>query len=92
MKEYGPDDLDATRMLLKCSPDIPVFVGHNPMWNWGEQDSIWIDPLGIPRHVILYDTLENRCPYISVKNSFTYSVKYADRATAPRRFVLDDYR
>ena len=92
MKEYGPEDLDATRTLLGCPAETPVFVGHNPMWKWGEDDSVWIDALGTRHHVILYDTLETKCPYISVKGSFTYLVKYADLAIAPRRFVLDDYR
>jgi len=92
MKEYGPEDLDEARRLLGCPSEIPIFVGHNPMWKWGEQDSIWIDALGTRHHVILYDTLETKCPYISVKGSFTYKVKYADLAIAPRRFVLDDYR
>ena len=92
MKEYGPEDLEATRRLLGCAPEIPVFVGHNPMWNWGDDDSIWVNPMGTPNHVILYDTLETRCPYVSVKGSFAYKVKYAELAIAPRRFVLDDYR
>ena len=92
MKEYGPDDLVKMRELLECPPEMPIFVGHNPLWNLGEEDSIWIDVLGTRNHVILYDTLETRCPYISVKGSFIYSVKYADLAIAPRRFVLDDYR
>jgi hypothetical protein len=92
MKEYGPEDLDATRKLLGCPAEIPIFVGHNPMWKWGEEDSIWIDALGTRHHVILYDTLETKCPYISVKGSLTYTVKYADLALAPRRFVLDDYK
>jgi predicted phosphodiesterase len=92
MKEYGPEDLDAMRKLLGCPAEIPIFVGHNPMWKWGEEDSIWIDALGTQHHVILYDTLETKCPYISVKGSVTYTVKYADLAIAPRRFVLDDYK
>ncbi|MGO9411470.1 MAG: metallophosphoesterase [Spirochaetia bacterium] len=92
MKEYGPEDLDAARKLLECPPEIPIFVGHNPMWKWGEEDSIWIDALGTRHHVILYDTLETKCPYISVKGSFNYTVKYADLAIAPRHFVLDDYQ
>ena len=92
MKEYGPEDLDVTRKLLECPPEIPIFVGHNPMWKWGEEDSIWTNILGTRNHVILYDTLETKCPYISVKGSFNYTVKYADIALMPRRFVLDDYR
>jgi len=91
MKEYGPEDLDAQRKLLDCADDTPVIVGHNPMWKWGEGDSIWIDALGTRNHVILYDTLETKCPYLSVKGK-PYAVKYADLAIAQRRFVLDDYR
>lgn len=92
MKEYGPEDLDAQRKLLGCDPETPVIVGHNPMWKWGDDDSIWIDALGTRNHVILYDTLPEKCPYLSVKGPSGYTVKYAELAIAPRRFVLDDYR
>jgi hypothetical protein len=92
MKEYGPDDLDETRRLLGCAREIPIFVGHNPMWKWGDEDSIWIDALGCHDHVILYATLDTRCPYLSVQGSFTYDVKYAALERKERHFVLDDYR
>jgi hypothetical protein len=92
MKEYGPEDLDEARRLLGCPKNIPIFVGHNPMWKWGEQDSIWIDVLGCHDHVILHATLDAICPYISVRNSSAYKVKYADLELQKRRFVLDDYR
>jgi hypothetical protein len=92
MKEYGPADLDEQRRLLGCPKDIPVFVGHNPMWKWGEDDSVWIDALGCHDHVILYATLDKKCPYLSVHGSSAYTVKYADLELKERRFVLDDYR
>ncbi len=92
MKEYGPDDLDQQRRLLGCPKNLPVFVGHNPMWKWGEEDSIWIDALGCHDHVILYATLDRKCPYLSVHGSSAYTVKYADLELKERRFVLDDYR
>jgi len=92
MKEYGPEDLDETRRLLGCPKDIPIFVGHNPMWKWGEEDSIWIDALGTHDHVILYATLDGKCPYVSVRGSPGYRVKYADLQLPQRRFVLDDYK
>ncbi len=92
MKEYGPEDLEETRRMLGCPPGVPFIVGHNPMWKWGDSDSIWIDILGTHDHVILYDTLETKCPYISVRNSFQYTVKYADLQLKERRFVMDDYR
>lgn len=92
MKEYGPEDLDEARRLLGCPRDIPVFVGHNPMWKWGDQDSIWIDALGCHDHVILYATLDTKCPYVSIQGGAAYTVKYADLGLKERRFVLDDYR
>jgi hypothetical protein len=92
MKEYGPEDLEETRRMLDCPPEIPFIVGHNPMWKWGDSDSIWIDILGTRGHVILYDTLETKCPYVSVRNSFQYEVKYADLQLKARRYVMDDYR
>lgn len=92
MKEYGPEDLDETRRLLGVPRGVPFFVGHNPMWKWGEQDSIWIDALGCHDHVILYATHDTKCPYLSIKGSAAYKVKYADLALKERRFVLDDYR
>jgi hypothetical protein len=90
MKEYGPEDLDEARRLLGCPRSIPIFVGHNPMWKWGEQDSIWIDALGCHDHVILYATLETKCPYVSIHGSSPYTVKYADLGIKTRHFVLDN--
>jgi hypothetical protein len=90
MKEYGPADLDEARRLLGCPRNIPIFVGHNPMWKWGEQDSIWIDALGCHDHVILYATLETKCPYVSIHGAAPYAVKYADLGLKERHFVLDN--
>ncbi len=91
-KEYGPEDLDETRRLLGCPRTTPIIVGHNPMWKWGEDDSIWIDVLGCHDHVILHATLEKKCPYLSVGSGAGYVVKYADLELPERRFVLDNYR
>jgi len=92
MKEYGPEDLDEQRRLLGCPANIPIIVGHNPMWKWGEDDSIWVNVLGCHDHVILHAALETKCPYISVRGSSAYEVKYVDLELPARRFVLDDYR
>jgi hypothetical protein len=92
MKEYGPEDLDEMRRLLGCPRGIPVIVGHNPMWKWGDADSVWIDALGCHDHVILYATLDTKCPYLSVQGSSGYAVQYADLELKERRFVLDDYK
>lgn len=90
-KEYAPEDLDHLRKTLHCSPKIPIFVGHNPMWKWGGEDSIWIDILHCHDHVILYSGASKKCPYISVKNSYDYQVKYANLKLKERRFVMDNY-
>jgi hypothetical protein len=94
MKEYGPQDLDDLRRDVECPPRVPVIVGHNPMWKWGAQDSIWIDPLGAHDHVILVSSHPTICPYISVKGGAkqaSYEVKYADLRLEERHFVMDNY-
>jgi len=36
--------------------------------------------------------LDGKCPYVSVRGSPGYRVKYADLQLPQRRFVLDDYK
>jgi predicted phosphodiesterase len=91
LKEYGNEDLADLRKLLNCPPEIPVVVGHNPMWKWGGDDSIWMNPAGTKNHVILYANLPRKCPYLSFNGSSKYQVKYADLKLTARRFVLDNY-
>ena len=91
MKEYGNEDLVQVRQDLGCPPDIPILVGHNPMWKWGGDDSVWINPAGTKNHVILYSNLPKKCPYLSFRASSKYEVKYANLKLTARRFVLDDY-
>ncbi|MEM5948139.1 metallophosphoesterase [Spirochaetia bacterium 38H-sp] len=91
MKEYGEEDIVETRRLLGCPENIPFIVGHNPMWKWGGDDSIWINPVGTKNHIILYSNLPKKCPYLVFKDSMQYIVKYADLRLKKRRFVLDDY-
>jgi hypothetical protein len=90
MKEYSPEDLDEQRKLLKCPARIPMFVGHNPMWKWGGDDSIWINVLRAHDYVILYSGAQHTCPYISVKGSYEYAVKYANLKVKAKRFVLEN--
>jgi len=90
-KEYGPEDLEELRHALHCPYNIPIIVGHNPMWKWGGNDSIWRDGLRTHDYVILYSGAQKICPYISIKNSFEYEVKYANLKLKERRFVMDDY-
>jgi hypothetical protein len=67
----------------------PVFVGHNPMFHWGGDDTIWINPLQTQNHVILYSGAEHICPYIAVRKSDGYTIKYANLKIRKKRFVLD---
>ncbi len=91
MKEYGLQDLEDLRTALRLPQHIPIIVGHNPMWKWGGDDSIWINILRTHDHVILYSGAQKICPYISVRNSFQYEVKYANLKLKERKFVLDNY-
>lgn len=90
-KEYSPQDLDELRNTLRAPENIPIIVGHNPMWKWGGDVSVWVDPLQTHDHIILYSGAEKICPYISVKNSFKYEIKYANLKIKKSRFVLGDY-
>jgi len=91
LKEYSPEDIDELRKALRCPPNIPLFVGHNPMWKWGGNDSVWVNVLRTHDYVILYSGAQKICPYISVSNSYDYQIKYANLKLKQRRFVLDDY-
>ena len=89
-KEYSADDLDELRKILRCPMNTPIFVGHNPMWKWGGNKSVWVDILRTHDYVILYSGAQDICPYISVKNSFDYEIKYAHLKLKKKRFVLDN--
>jgi hypothetical protein len=88
-KEYAPQDLKDMRSALKSDPKTPVIVGHNPLWQWGGEDSIWINPMQVENYVILYSGAAKVCPYLVFKGSRKYSVKYADLRLPKKRFVLD---
>jgi len=90
-KEYSPDDLEILRYLLKQPPEIPIIVGHNPMWKWGGNASVWINPLTSKNHVILYGSKEDKAVYISFTDSMEYKVKEANLKLKKRRFVMDNY-
>ncbi|MBU3916576.1 metallophosphoesterase [bacterium] len=87
-KEYSPEDLDALRECLDFPADYPIFVGHNPMWKWGRDDSIWVDVLGTKNHAILYSNLETKCTYISIKNSPKYTIREAKLKIKKQKFLL----
>jgi len=90
-KEYSPYDLERQRMLLNCPPDIPIVVGHNPMWKISNEDSIWIDIVNSKDHVILYSNHETVCTYITFNKTKKYKVKHANLKVKKQKFLLGNY-
>ena len=90
-KEYSPYDLDRMRMMLRCPPDIPVIVGHNPMWKIDDKDSIWTNLFNTENHVILYSDHNEICTYVSIDSSKRFQVKHANLKEKKQKFVLGDY-
>jgi calcineurin-like phosphoesterase family protein len=89
-KEYAPDDLDTLRECFDFPSNFPIVVGHNPMWKWGRDDSVWVDPLGAKNHVILYSNLEGKCTYMSFGNSPKYKIRNAKLRIKKQKFLLGD--
>ncbi|MBU2512486.1 metallophosphoesterase [bacterium] len=90
-KEYAPTDLDTLRQNLNVPDNFPIVVGHNPMWKWGRDDSVWVDPLGAHNHVILYSNLEQKSTYISFNNTPKYHIRNAKLRVKKQKFLLGDY-
>lgn len=89
-KEYAEDDLNTLRECLNVPGDHPVIVGHNPMWKWGRDDSVWVDPLNTKDHVILYSNLETKATYISFHRSKKYKIREAKLRVKKQKFLLGD--
>jgi hypothetical protein len=89
-KEYAPEDLEELRRVLECPPDLPIVVGHNPMWKWGGNDSVWVNVLKTHDHVILYSGARETCPYLSFSGSPAFEIRYANLKLKQKRFVLDN--
>lgn len=89
-KEYGPEDLDAQRKCLGFPPEMPFIVGHNPMWKWGNDESIWVDILDSKDHVILYSNLVSKATYLSFDNSPHYEIKHANLKLQKQKYLLGD--
>ncbi len=89
-KEYGPENLAQQRECLGCPPDLPVIVGHNPMWKWGTDDSVWVDILDSTNHVILYSNLQSKATYISLNNSPKYEIRHANLKQQKQKYLLGD--
>lgn len=67
LKEYDERDIVKMRSKLEMPENCYFIVGHNPMWQYGDQSGIWIDIIGIKGHIILYANRATRAPYIMVE-------------------------
>jgi len=89
-KEYSPENLFQQRENLGCPPDLPFIVGHNPMWKWGTDDSVWVDILDSTNHVILYSNLQDKATYLHFKNRPKYEIKHANLKKKKQKYLLGD--
>jgi len=63
-KEYAEYDIRRTLEKLDLPEDTHFIVGHNPLWNTGNDTGVWMDVLGIKNHHILYSGSNTRAPYM----------------------------
>lgn len=89
-KEYGPENLIQQRKCLGVPPDLPIIVGHNPMWKWGTDDSVWVDILNTQNHVILYSNLVGKATYLRFRNSPRYEIRHASLKQKKQKYLLGD--
>ncbi len=81
LKEYGEKDLRLVLDLLELPAFTPFIVGHNPLWNDGNQIGVWMNVIGIKNHHILYSGSGSRAPYFTMENG-ELVVKLATQKTA----------
>ena len=86
LKEYDAHDIKNMLEKLHLPPDTPFIVGHNPMWQTGNQTGIWRDIIGIKNHIIIYTNLQTKAPYLLIKNG-EITEKYAQPKEAERFYV-----
>lgn len=67
-KEYGEQDLRLVLDQLGMPPDTHFIVGHNPLWNDGNRDGVWLDVIGIRNHHIIYSGSGSRAPYFTTED------------------------
>jgi predicted phosphodiesterase len=80
MKEYDEKDIRAMLRSLELSEDLPFIVGHNPMWQTGNDTGIWRDVIGIRNHIIIYTNLQTRAPYLLIREG-----KVEERFAIPKQ-------
>lgn len=65
LKEYGEKDIRLCLELLGLPLDTHFIVGHNPLWNDGNETGVWMNVIGIKNHHILYSGSGSRAPYFT---------------------------
>jgi hypothetical protein len=63
-KEYAEYDIRRTLQKLELPENTHFVVGHNPLWNTGNDTGVWMDVLGVRNHHILYSGSNTRAPYM----------------------------
>ncbi len=67
LKEYGEKELRLVLRQLELPEDTPFIVGHNPIWNDGNQTGVWMNVIGIKNHHILYSGYGSKAPYFTIE-------------------------
>ena len=67
LKEYGEREIRLCLELLGLPEYTPFIVGHNPLWNDGNQLGVWMNVIGIKNHHILYSGSGSRAPYFTIE-------------------------
>ncbi len=86
MKEYGENDIRMTLEKLKLPEDTHFIVGHNPLWNHGDANGVWMNILGIKNHHIICSNWQTLAPYFVLEDE-ELKVKFAVEPKEEAYFV-----
>jgi hypothetical protein len=67
LKEYGERDIRLCLEILGLPPETHFIVGHNPLWNDGNTNGLWMNVIGIKNHHILYSGSGSLAPYFTIQ-------------------------
>ena len=57
-----------TLKKLNLPSETEFIVGHNPLWNDGNETGVWMNVLRIPHHHILYSGGKTLAPYFTFES------------------------
>jgi len=90
-KEYTEEDIIKTKELLGVNPDIYFIVGHNPLYNYGGDESVWFNVMGAKNYIIIYSSVQDTCPIIKFeKGGKDHILLHADLKIKKSKFFLGD--